>query len=72
MARTTTDGNIVLLEDQGRSLWDRRLIEEGQSLVQQSLATRRFAAYTLQDATAAMHASSESPANTDCPQIVAI
>ncbi|MFO1001532.1 MAG: RNA polymerase sigma factor [Planctomycetaceae bacterium] len=71
-ARSTIEGNIVLLEDQDRSLWDQTLIAEGQQLVQQSFATRRFGAYTLQAAIAAVHASADSSSHTDWPQIIAL
>jgi RNA polymerase sigma-70 factor (ECF subfamily) len=71
-ARTTNEGDVILLEDQDRTLWDQSLIEEGQSLVERALTTRRFSAYTLQAAIAAMHAGAESTANTDWPQIVAL
>jgi RNA polymerase sigma-70 factor (ECF subfamily) len=71
-ARTTSGGDIILLEDQDRTLWDRKLIEEGQSLVEQSLTTRRFGAYTLQAAIVAVHAGAESTANTDWLQIIAL
>src|SRR5262245_50995675 len=49
-ARTSVDGDIVLLDDQDRSLWDGQQIEEGTALVEQSLATRRIGPYTLQAA----------------------
>jgi RNA polymerase sigma-70 factor (ECF subfamily) len=71
-ARTTSGGDIILLEDQDRTLWDRKLIDEGQSLVEQSLTTRRFGAYTLQAAIVAVHASAESTATTDWRQIIAL
>jgi RNA polymerase sigma-70 factor (ECF subfamily) len=71
-ARTTHGGDIILLEDQDRTLWDRPLIDEGQLLVQQALTTRRFGAYTLQAAIAAVHASADSTATTDWPQIIAL
>ena len=71
-ARTTSEGDVILLEDQDRTRWDRKFIEEGQSLVQQALTTRRFGAYTLQAAIAAVHAGAESTATTDWPQIIAL
>ena len=71
-ARTTSGGDIILLEDQDRTLWDRKLIDEGQSLVEQALTTRRFGAYTLQAAIVAVHASAESTATTDWLQIIAL
>jgi RNA polymerase sigma-70 factor (ECF subfamily) len=71
-ARTTSGGDIILLEDQDRTLWDRKLIDEGQSLVEQALTTRRFGAYTLQAAIVAVHAGAESTATTDWLQIIAL
>ena len=71
-ARTTSEGDVILLEDQDRTRWDRKFIEEGQSLVQQALTTRRFGAYTLQAAIAAVHAGAESTTTTDWPQIIAL
>ena len=71
-ARTTSGGDIILLEDQDRTLWDRKLIDEGQSLVEQALTTRRFGAYTVQAAIVAVHAGAESTANTDWLQIIAL
>ncbi len=72
IARSTTDGELVLLEDQDRSLWNRDQITEGLALVQQALASRRFGPYTLQAAIAAVHAESPNPAATDWAQIVAL
>src|SRR5689334_1712127 len=54
-ARATADGDLVLLEDQDRTRWDRALIEEGVSLVERALATRRFGPYAIQAAIAAVH-----------------
>lgn len=71
-ARTTSGGDIILLEDQDRTLWDRKLIDEGQSLVEQALTTRRFGAYTLQAAIVAVHAGAESTATTAWLQIIAL
>ncbi len=71
-ARATTDGDIILLEDQDRSRWDVSLIAEGQSLVGRSLTTRRFGAYSVQAAIAAVHANAPSADVTDWPQIVAL
>ena len=70
LARTSPEGDLVLLEDQDRSLWDRGLIGEGQSLARQSLRSRRFGAYTLQAAIAAVHAEAPSARATDWGQIV--
>lgn len=71
-ARTTAEGDLVLLEDQDRSRWDAELIAEGRALIERSLSTRRFGAYTLQAAIAAVHADARTPEETDWPQIVAL
>lgn len=71
-ARTSTAGDIVLMEDQDRSLWDRDQIDEGKALVEQVLAARRLGAYTLQAAIAAVHADATDAARTDWSQIVAL
>jgi RNA polymerase sigma-70 factor, ECF subfamily len=71
-ARTTPEGDIVLLEDQDRSKWDALLIEEGKALVERALHTRRFGAYTVQAAIAAVHASAPSATATDWRQIAAL
>ena len=71
-ARTAPNGDLVLLEDQDRTLWNQAQIAEGQRLVAQSLATRRFGAYTLQAALAAAHARAQTPAATDWGQIVGL
>ncbi len=68
-ARTTAEGDVVLLEEQDRSLWNGGLIAEGVALVETALTTRRFGAYTLQAAIAAVHAEAASPAETDWRQI---
>jgi RNA polymerase sigma-70 factor (ECF subfamily) len=72
IARTSPDGEIILLDDQDRSLWDRGMIEEGTALVKQSLSTRRFGPYTIQASIAAVHAEAPNAASTDWPQIVAL
>ncbi|HEU4797519.1 MAG TPA: RNA polymerase sigma factor [bacterium] len=69
-ARTSPEGDLVLLEDQDRSLWDRDQIAEGLTLVERALSSRRFGPYTLQAAIAAMHAEAPNPAATDWAQIV--
>jgi RNA polymerase sigma-70 factor (ECF subfamily) len=71
-ARTTGDGEVVLLDDQDRSLWNREQISEGISLVEQALASRRVGPYTLQAAIAAVHAESPNAARTDWRQIVGL
>ncbi|QDS94566.1 RNA polymerase sigma factor [Roseimaritima multifibrata] len=70
--RQTSDGDIVLLEDQDRSRWDQDLITEGQRLIERSLASRRFGFYTIQAAISAVHAGAASPNETDWNQIVAL
>jgi RNA polymerase sigma-70 factor (ECF subfamily) len=69
-ARVSPEGDLILLDDQDRSLWSRELIEEGVALVEQSLGSRRFGPYTLQAAIAAIHAEAASAAVTDWRQIV--
>jgi len=71
-ARTSPAGDIVLLDDQDRSLWNRDQIAEGLALVQRALSSRRFGPYTLQAAIAAVHAEAPDPAATDRAQIVAL
>jgi len=71
-SRTTPAGEMILLDDQDRSLWDRALIEEGVDLVEHALASRRFGPYTLQAAIAAVHAEATSASATDWPQIVGL
>ena len=72
LARTSPTGDLVLLEDQDRSLWNRRQIAEGQSLVERVLAAGQFGAYTLQAAIAAVHAAAPTAAATDWAQVVAL
>jgi RNA polymerase sigma-70 factor (ECF subfamily) len=71
-ARTSRAGELILLENQDRSLWNREQIAEGVALVEKALSSRRFGAYTLQAAIAAVHAEAESTAATDWRQIVAL
>jgi RNA polymerase sigma-70 factor (ECF subfamily) len=68
-ARTSRDGDLILLEQQDRSLWNRNQIGEGISLTESALRSHRFGAYTLQAAIAAVHAESSSVASTDWRQI---
>ncbi|SRR6266566_432118 len=68
-ARTSGDGDLILLEQQDRSLWNREQIAEGIALTEGALRSRRFGAYTLQAAIAAVHAESSSVASTDWRQI---
>jgi RNA polymerase sigma-70 factor (ECF subfamily) len=71
-ARTSPDGELVLLEEQDRSLWDPDQIAAGSALVEQALASRRFGPYTLQAAIAAVHCEAPNAEATDWPQIVAL
>jgi RNA polymerase sigma-70 factor (ECF subfamily) len=71
-ARTLPSGDVILLEDQDRSLWSRELIAEGSALVRQALSSRRFGPYTLQAAIAAVHAEALTAAATDWKQIVGL
>lgn len=71
-ARTSADGELILLDEQDRSLWNRAQIEEGSALVQRSLATRRIGPYTLQAAISAVHAQAASADATDWPEIVGL
>jgi len=75
-ARTSPTGELILLENQDRSLWNREQIAEGVALLQKALGyrgkSRRFGSYTLQAAIAAVHAVAESVAATDWRQIVAL
>ena len=71
-ARTSPSGELVLLNDQDRSLWDRGQIAEGVALVRRVLASRRFGPYALQAAIAAVHAEAPTAAATDWAQIVGL
>jgi RNA polymerase sigma-70 factor, ECF subfamily len=71
-ARTSPSGELILLENQDRSLWNREQIAEGVALLEKALKSRRFGAYTLQAAIAAVHAEAESTAATDWQQIVSL
>ena len=71
-ARTSPTGELILLENQDRSLWNREQIAEGLTLVEKALKAHRFGSYTLQAAIAAVHAEAESTAATDWRQIVAL
>jgi RNA polymerase sigma-70 factor (ECF subfamily) len=72
VARTTPEGELVLLEDQDRTLWNREQITEGLALVERALRARRFGPYTLQAAITAVHAEAPSAAATDWIQIVGL
>ncbi len=71
-ARTSPTGDLILLEDQDRSLWNRDQITEGVSLVERALSSQRIGPYTLQAAIAAVHAQAPSAAATDWAQIVGL
>ncbi len=71
-ARSTQNGDIILLEDQDRSLWDSPMIAEGQQLVERALSTRRFSIYSVQAAIAAVHSNAATASATDWSQIVAL
>ncbi len=70
--RTSTSGELILLDDQDRSLWNREEIQEGVGLVERALASRRIGSYSLQAAIAAVHAEAPDAATTDWAQIVAL
>jgi RNA polymerase sigma-70 factor (ECF subfamily) len=72
LARTTPDGDLVLLEDQDRARWDQALISEGKALAERALRTGPPGPYTIQAAIAAVHAEAAEPAATDWPQIVGL
>jgi RNA polymerase sigma-70 factor (ECF subfamily) len=71
-ARTSATGELILLDDQDRSLWNREQIAEGAALVERALASRRIGPYTLQAAIAAVHAEASVAAATDWAQIVGL
>ncbi len=71
-ARASADGDLVLLADQDRSLWNREQIAAGAALVERALASRRFGPYTLQAAIAASHAGAATAAATDWREIVGL
>jgi RNA polymerase sigma-70 factor (ECF subfamily) len=68
-ARSSVEGDLILLDRQDRSLWNRGQIAEGIALTESALRSRRFGAYTLQAAIAAVHAETSSAASTDWRQI---
>jgi RNA polymerase sigma-70 factor (ECF subfamily) len=71
-ARTSSNGDLILLEDQDRSLWNQSHIREGRTLVQRAFAAESVGTHALQAAIAAVHAVAPSAAATDWPQIVAL
>jgi RNA polymerase sigma-70 factor (ECF subfamily) len=72
VARTTPEGDLILLEDQDRSLWNRDLIAEGSVLVRRALSPGHAGPYALQAAIAAVHATAPSVAATDWAQIIGL
>ncbi|MCU0089524.1 RNA polymerase sigma factor [Pseudomonas koreensis] len=71
-ARSTADGELILLDDQDRGLWNAELIAEGCELVEKALTTGRFGPYCLQAAIAAVHAEAPTAGETDWEQIVGL
>jgi RNA polymerase sigma-70 factor (ECF subfamily) len=71
-ARSSPTGELILLENQDRALWNKEQIAEGVALLEKALKSRRFGAYTLQAAIAAVHAEAESAAVTDWRQIASL
>lgn len=71
-ARTNTQGELVTLEEQNRSLWHHKQINEGLRLIESALRVHRVGSYQLQAAIAAVHAEAQTPAETDWRQIAAL
>jgi RNA polymerase sigma-70 factor (ECF subfamily) len=71
-ARTSPTGDLILLEDQDRALWNRTQIDEGVSLVERALSSRQIGPYSIQAAIAAVHAQARTAAATDWAQIVGL
>jgi RNA polymerase sigma-70 factor (ECF subfamily) len=71
-ARTSPSGDLILLDEQDRALWNHELIDEGIALVEKALGSRRFGPYSLQAAISAVHAEAPSAAATDWAQIVGL
>jgi RNA polymerase sigma-70 factor, ECF subfamily len=71
-ARTSPEGDLVLLEDQDRSLWNREQIAEGTLFVERALSSRQFGPYTIQAAITAVHAQAADIAATDWAEIVGL
>jgi RNA polymerase sigma-70 factor (ECF subfamily) len=70
--RATPDGELILLDEQDRSRWNRALIDEGSSLVRTALSTQRIGPYSVQAAIAAVHAGAPGAADTDWREIVGL
>jgi RNA polymerase sigma-70 factor (ECF subfamily) len=71
-ARLSAEGELILLEQQDRSLWDHSFIDEGRALLERAFASRRFGPYTLQAAIAALHAEAHDAGSTDWAQIAGL
>jgi len=71
-ARVNARGELVLLEEQDRALWDQDEIREGRACIEQALQNGAIRVYALQGAIAALHAGAKTPSETDWPQIVAL
>jgi RNA polymerase sigma-70 factor (ECF subfamily) len=72
VGRTSASGELILLDHQDRSLWNREQIQEGVTLVERALTSRRIGPYSLQAAIAAVHAEARDAPSTDWPQIVGL
>jgi RNA polymerase sigma-70 factor (ECF subfamily) len=72
VARTSPTGDVILLEDQDRSLWNRHQIAEGKTLMERAMSSRRFGSYTLQAAIASVHADARDALAVDWAQIVGL
>jgi RNA polymerase sigma-70 factor (ECF subfamily) len=71
-ARASADGELIVLEDQDRSRWNRASIDEGTALVRRALSSARFGRYTIQELIAAVHADAPTPEATDWSEIVGL
>jgi len=71
-ARMSDEGDVILLDEQDRTLWDRAQIAEGVHLVERALRSRRVGPYALQAAIAALHAEAATPADTDWGEVVGL
>jgi RNA polymerase sigma-70 factor (ECF subfamily) len=71
-ARTSQEGELILMEHQDRSLWDRNQIKEGVPLVEEAIRSRRYGPYAIQAAIAALHSDAPTPDRTDWAEISAL
>lgn len=71
-ARTSADGDLILLDEQDRSLWSREQINEGSALVMRAISSRHLGPYTVQAAIAGVHADAATAADTDWSEIVGL